>query len=435
MKIRQNSDYTFKYNKKLGRHGWLRLTPAYSVKLVKEIIDHTPEDSFILDPFSGTATTGLVAAENGLSAHCYDINPFLIWLGNAKCRNYSKVELEALNIGIQRSLEDCRNLIHKNNWLPPIHNISRWWCDQTLQVIAALRQALVNQFGEPKENNVSSLAWIAFCRLVIETSSAAFNHVSMSFHDDVTTFEIDQIEFLYQEITNAIIQSAIEDISGNASVHHIDSTAPSSINDISYSHVITSPPYPNRISYIRELRPYMYWTKFIDKSSEAGELDWSAIGGTWGIATSRLKDWKSNGLELPVSLDIVVSSILQTKEKNSLLMANYVWKYFHDMHLHFQNICNYLKKGAILSYIVGNSSFYGVQVHTETLLEESLKSLGFSNVGNKVVRKRNSKKELFEYCVYATWNEERIYEPQYFPDNQSRHRQLNLFQEHMRANK
>jgi len=179
----------------------------------------------------------------------------------------------------------------------------------------------------------------------------------------------------------------------------------------------------------------MYWTKFIDKSSEAGELDWSAIGGTWGIATSRLKDWKSNGLELPVSLDIVVSSILQTKEKNSLLMANYVWKYFHDMHLHFQNICNYLKKGAILSYIVGNSSFYGVQVHTETLLEESLKSLGFSNVGNKVVRKRNSKKELFEYCVYATWNEERIYEPQYFPDNQSRHRQLNLFQEHMRANK
>jgi len=63
MKVTQHSDYTFKYNKKLGRHGWLRLTPAYSVKLVKEIIDNIRGDSFILDPFSGTATTGLVAAE------------------------------------------------------------------------------------------------------------------------------------------------------------------------------------------------------------------------------------------------------------------------------------------------------------------------------------------------------------------------------------
>ena len=89
MKVTQRSDYTFKYNKKPGRHGWLRLTPAYSVKLVTEIIDSIPEDAFILDPFSGTATTGLVAAERKLSAHCLDINPFLIWLGNAKCRNYS----------------------------------------------------------------------------------------------------------------------------------------------------------------------------------------------------------------------------------------------------------------------------------------------------------------------------------------------------------
>jgi len=46
MKVAKRSDYTFKYNKKLGRHGWLHLTPAYSVKLVTEIIDNIPEDAF-----------------------------------------------------------------------------------------------------------------------------------------------------------------------------------------------------------------------------------------------------------------------------------------------------------------------------------------------------------------------------------------------------
>lgn len=85
-----------------------------------------------------------------------------------------------------------------------------------------------------------------------------------------------------------------------------------------------------------------------------------------------------------------------------MLMSNYVWKYFHDMHLHFQNLRNNLQPGATLAYVVGNSSFYGVQVDTEKLLQESLQSLGFTNVGSQVIRKRNSKKELFEYCIYAT---------------------------------
>ncbi|AOY83159.2 DNA adenine methylase [Moorena producens JHB] len=403
MTVKQRSDYTFKYNKKLGRHGWLRLTPAYSVKLVEEILDNIPEDAFILDPFSGTATTGIVAAEQGFYAHCFDINPFLIWLGNAKCRNYTKTELEKLQMGVNKALIKSKNYLNKDNWLPKIHNITRWWSVDTLKIIAALRQVLVNEFGEPKDNNVSSLAWISFCRLVIETSSAAFNHVSMSFHDEVTTFEVEQIEYLYLEILDAIVENASEALSGSASVHSVDSREPVSIEEVKYSHIVTSPPYPNRISYIRELRPYMYWTKFLDTAREAGELDWKAIGGTWGIATSRLQNWESNGLELPELIRLVVSEILETEEKNTLLMANYVYKYFHDMHLHFHNLKSILNKGAVLSYIVGNSSFYGVQVHTEKLLENSLNYLGFTNVGSKAIRKRNSKKELFEYCVYATW--------------------------------
>ena len=427
-RFQQRSDYTFRYNNKLGRHGWLRLTPAYSVKLVKEIIESVSKDAFILDPFCGTATSGLVAAEHGLSAHCLDINPFLIWFGNAKCRNYSRTELEWLKIENIKVLADCKSVANRENWIPEIHNITRWWCHHTLTALAAFREALVNQFGEPKEDHVANLAWIAFCRLVIETSSAAFNHVSMSFQNEVATYEIEQIGVLYRKISNSIIESAGDKITGSASVHFEDSREPVSINNVTYSNVITSPPYPNRISYIRELRPYMYWTKFLDSAREAGELDWKAIGGTWGVATSRLQDWTSNELELPKFLDIVVSQILETKKKNALLMANYVWKYFHDMHLHLQNLRSSLKKGAVLAYIVGNSSFYGVQVQTEKLLEDSLKSLGFTNIGSKVVRKRNSKKELFEYCVYATWNESRKYEPQYFSRAEGLDRQLKLFE-------
>lgn len=422
----QRSDYTFKYNHNIGRHGWLRLTPAYSVKLVKEIVNGLPGHSVLFDPFSGTATTGLAAAEKGLSVHCQDINPFLVWFGNAKCRNYSIEDL--IELRESNSLfDECISSINEPHWFPNIHNIHRWWNEHTLQNLSALRYVLVKRFGEPVEDAVSSLVWIAFCRLIIETSSASFHHVSMSFRDTVSNFTLEQIERLYMQILQSMLQSVNHSIPGTALVHLGDSRESATHAAVQYSHVITSPPYPNRISYIRELRPYMYWTKFLDEPRAAGDLDWNAIGGTWGVATSRLRDWKANSIELPQSVYRVISQIQETEEMNALLMANYVKKYFHDMHIHFYHLRERLKKGAELWYIVGNSNFYGVQVHTEKLLEESLNMLGFSNVRSFTIRKRNSKKELYEYCIYATWKENRSIKPKRFGIQYNQEPQMVLF--------
>ena len=38
----------------------------------------------------------------------------------------------------------------------------------------------------------------------------------------------------------------------------------------------------------------------LNEAKEAGELDWLAIGGTWGIATSRLLSWQAQVENLPV---------------------------------------------------------------------------------------------------------------------------------------
>lgn len=78
--ISQRSDLTFKYNLKQGRHGWLRLTPAYSIKIVENLLERAGKPQLVLDPFSGTGTTGLVCAERGIACNLVEINPFLAWL-------------------------------------------------------------------------------------------------------------------------------------------------------------------------------------------------------------------------------------------------------------------------------------------------------------------------------------------------------------------
>jgi len=402
--ISQRKDYTFKYNSKLGRHGWLRLTPAYSVKLVKEIIDEISDVKFILDPFSGTGTTGLVAAEHGFNANIFDINPFLVWFGNTKCKNYLFEDVEYLRQKKEQILELLPSYISQHNWEPDIHNIERWWSRDTLLILSALHKSICEAIGNPQDNSTGNLLWVAFNRLIIETSSAAFNHVSMSFHNYVKIHELDQIRQLYSLSVDQILSSVKVSFIGNANAYLIDSkNFENNFNDQRYSHVITSPPYPNRISYIRELRPYMYWSKFLSNSNSAGELDWESIGGTWGIATSRLKDWQPTQTELQSGLNKIIENIVSTDKKYSNLLAKYVLKYFHDMHIHFDTMRKHLSNNARIYYIIGNSSFYGAAVPTHELLAESLHQLGYKNIQTKVIRKRNTKKQLYEYCISATY--------------------------------
>src|SRR5687768_1943251 len=93
--------HTFRGNLKSTRHGWLRLTPAYSVRLVDALLD-TAAGSPVLDPFCGTGTTLLSCAEHGVDCDTVDINPFLVWLARTKVARYSPAHLAEARQGLIR---------------------------------------------------------------------------------------------------------------------------------------------------------------------------------------------------------------------------------------------------------------------------------------------------------------------------------------------
>jgi hypothetical protein len=163
--------------------------------------------------------------------------------------------------------------------------------------------------------------------------------------------------------------------------------------------VVTSPPYCNRMSYIRELRPYMYWLKYLHEPRTAGELDWRVIGGTWGIATSRLMSWQAPANGAPP--DRQLRQIVRAIEAHSPLLGRYVERYFVDMALHVRSLIAQLHPGATVHYVVGNSTFYGVMVPTQELLSRQFKRAGFRETRVHTLRSRTSKRELFEYLISA----------------------------------
>ena len=134
------------------------------------------------------------------------------------------------------------------------------------------------------------------------------------------------------------------------------------------------------MSYIRELRPYMYWLGFLTNGRQAGELDWEAIGGTWGCATSNLQKWNRNGAK-PIPFE-PFEGIIQKIRLRSGVLATYMLfdKYFHDMVCHVQAIYRVMKNGGQINYIVGNSKFYDVLLPVEQIFAAMFQDADFKNI-------------------------------------------------------
>jgi DNA modification methylase len=402
--LRQRADYTHKYNIKTGRHGWLRLTPAYSVRVVEELMAHTTGRLRVLDPFCGTATSALSAAYHGHDATTTDINPFLVWLGRAKTDHYSdKVISRTLDIANQalRTISEAKS---EPQPAPPLYNIERWWSPGALDFLCRLRDAIdLEADASSKEAN---LLKVAYCRTLIALSNAAFNHQSMSFKSATQASLNIGADYpsQFKGDLHFVLKGACENIEGTARIALHDARALSTLEGEPFDFVVTSPPYANRMSYIRELRPYMYWLHFLMNGREAGEMDWLAIGGTWGIATSRLADWKAqDGAYTSPDLERTLSKVSSPDNQNGALLAAYIRKYCVDIAVHFHELRSVLNPGAELHYIVGNSTFYGELLSIEKIYAHMMEELGFSNIHIRAIRKRNSKKELIEFDVSATW--------------------------------
>lgn len=404
--IRQRADYTQKYNVGNGRHGWLRLTPAYSVKVVEEIMGRYPDPVSVLDPFCGTGTTALCAVNRGNSATTIDINPFLVWLTGTKTAAYSLHTLETTERAAWQTIEAMRTRAVQPAPYPPIHNIKRWWTQDNLGQLGYLKSAMAE--ASRGNQQTTDLLKIAFCRTLIKTSNARFNHQSLSFRASQENQPglFDDVGSIFLEDVRYVIGTAEKNPVGHATVVHGDAKDLASAINSKYDVVITSPPYANRMSYIRELRPYMYWLDYLTNSRDAGEMDWNTIGGTWGVATSRLAQWgPCSDWWVPEELSSVISAISNANGTNGKLLASYVGKYFDDISRHFSELRSVLNKGADVHYVIGNSSFYSILVSTEKIYAAMMDQYGFQKININTIRKRNSKKELLEFIVSAKWPE------------------------------
>lgn len=391
-------------------HRWFRLTPSFGPELVHEMLHkmNVQMDEIVLDPFAGAGTTLIESKLEGRGSVGVEINPLLHFVNEASlewsvCAARLLKEVERLEVGFaKRERVDIDRLDSIGLSIPPIHNPLRWWRSDVLVDLLILRD-LINRTPDQKLRQLLRLIFAGV--LVPDLTNVTLGKLQLHFIDR-TNHTIDVWGTFSAHATSVANDlESLREMQGAADARcylgssmEIDKLGLHSKIDA----VITSPPYPNRYSYVWNTRPHLYMLGFMETGKEAADLDKQTIGGTWGTATSELQ----KGIFAPYNsavADVVEPICAQIRQEDNL-MANYVMHYFNRLTQQVVNMDKVLQKHARVAYVVGNSWIKGVYVETDVLLGEIFErsGLGYTTTELRRFRKRHSGKDLYETIVYAT---------------------------------
>lgn len=401
------SDITFKGGTKESVHSWFRLTPSYSPEIVRFFFQYLNcnKNEIIFDPFNGKGTTIIECQKFGYRGVGVELNPLLYnitkwslnWDYNIENLFSIKEEIRNQYLIYSKVSKDLDIERFEKNFdlkIPNIHNPFRWWKEYVIKDLLILKKVIYQTVDE-KDLDIFN---IILSTISLDCANIHRNHPTISFDDNhnknINVWK--EFEMNFNKILKDLKEIGEIKNSQKAEIINGDSTKLSDyIKGIKIDKIITSPPYPNRFSYIHTTRPQLFFMELINDAKEATDIDIKAIGGTWGKATSILmKDF----LEPNIEIADLLTFIPQLKDKK-ILMCNYAIKYFNMLHEHIKELKKHVNSNFKGVYIVGNSRLNGIEIYTDIILGKIFEREGFKLDKIIVFRKRGGKKELYETGV------------------------------------
>ena len=403
---------TFKSGINKPIHRWFRLTPSFGADLVGLILKELEHEGneVVFDPYAGASTTLIECKLKGIQSFGFEVNPLLYFIG--KTSLHINLKADDLKIDFNKILNSFKRQSKKyldcsveqiDMQIPSIHNPFRWWRKDVLKDLLLLKKAIQRSTisDEHKDFFLMSLAAV----LVPDLTNVTLGKLQLHFiNRDNDTIDVIKTfsEHTKKMITDLSLIGSPKIKKTISELFLTDSTNPNNIvpsrkADI----VITSPPYPNRYSYVWNTRPHLFFLDLFSSPQQSSSLDLKSVGGTWGTATSILMKGEIQP-KFKILKKVVLPVVLEIREKDNL-MANYVMKYFNSLTEQIIAMDQFLSNDVRVAYVVGCSEIKGVRVETDVLLSQIFKGLGLGYNRTKVhqFRRRNSGKDLFESIVYA----------------------------------
>lgn len=325
------------------------------------------EDAVVLDPMSGSGTVLRVAAERGLHALGFDVDPLAVLLARVWT---TQLDTEALVTAGDELAAEAKDLKLSDATLP--------WMDRETRAFIAY------WFGKRQRNDLRRLSAllyprveaqadalrVALSRLIITKDRGASLAADVSHsrphrcHPEAD-HDFDVLAQFRRSIRYVAQRLDPERLIGSAEVRRGDARSMNELGDETVASIITSPPYLNAIDYLRGHRLALVWMGH--RLSELRAIRSGSVGA-------------ERAPEPEADLDLARQLMAEVDPKKGLeaRRRRMVERYALDVRAFLAEAFRVLESEGEAVLVVGDSTHRGIFVDNTAIVQAAARHVGFT---------------------------------------------------------
>lgn len=399
----------FSENNLIPFHKWFRYREGFSGKLIETLITDSKatKNEVIIDPFSGSGTTPVVASLNGFYSMGLDVNPLSTFITNVKMRKYPK-KITHKCLDIFKDFDYSLICSEKK-----YRDIEKFFTPDNFASLCRIKEN-VDRINDDSLHDIFLVAFLCIIEKCsnrrrdgngLKTVSTKITNVPLTFYEKLNEiiFDIDGARTFVKHgccITESALNLASV-YSEQFKKRHIKAGA-----------IIFSPPYANSFDYFESYKLELVFGDFVECITDIKTFRKMAIRSFISCKLEASCNTCIDELALEIEKAIPLKEReTGKKDTRTRKVPNMIKGYFADMRevIHQCSLC--LEKGKKLYIVVDRSSYVGVVIPTDILLATIAETEGFSVGAIIECRKaRTSAQQLNKYPYLKTCLQESIVE-------------------------
>lgn len=376
LSYKYSNSVNFSENADVPFHQWFRYREGFSCNLIKELIRDSgaAKGEVIIDPFSGSGTTPVVAVLNGYYGFGIDVNPLSAFIANVKMQQYTQNELQL-----------CKSLVRdlpefKTSRTNKYDDIKKYFTQRNFETLCSLKDYIDN-IGVTRVQLILKTAFLC----IIESSSNrrrdgnGLKTVNTKVSDVRDVFINKAIEILNDlESTSSNLKGKGECIADSAkNLYQIFKQNYESKN-LKAGTIIFSPPYPNSFDYFESYKLELVFGDFATNIQGINDFRKQAVRSFVGVKEQKESDKYINIIAEEIEKAIPIKEAETGKrDSRTRKVPNMIKGYFSDMQEIIRQCGLCLEKGKKTYIVIDQSAYVGVIVPTDLLLAYLSEQVGF----------------------------------------------------------
>lgn len=376
-------------------HRWFRYREGFSPALLAEL----GLGGRILDPFCGSGSIMVGAAQQGRTAVGIDVNPLATFVSRVKLSPISRAEVAATEAFLQR-FEVALGAVEP--WpLPALRIAGKVFEPRILDTVLRLRSLLEASETSTAHRDFLLLAWLAILQDVgsyfKEGNGIKYRNrqrrpggsvARPDGHWQRERFGTDQAAFALAAFRRQLTAMLADISAWEAAGPHwaqqrvIEGDALEELAKVdpeSFDSVVFSPPYANRFDYFESQKVELWFGSFVHSYDDVLALRKRSLRSHLGAALSGAV------IDLP-ELDDLIALMDPMSSAVKMRVPALLRGYFTDMAAVLQGCRTALVPGGRCCVVIGNSAYGGVIVPTDLLIARLGLDAGFESAAVVPVR-------------------------------------------------